>query len=84
MYAILAHSLTHSLPYSLIQALCVFLSLTFLLTGLCKIIPHVHAETYHFLDAVFRNEIVPEWQARVFDQLGVKMHPLVFKFLIGE
>mmetsp|Transcript_11486 Transcript_11486/g.18750 ORF Transcript_11486/g.18750 Transcript_11486/m.18750 type:complete len:160 (-) Transcript_11486:103-582(-) len=66
------------------RALCIFLSMTFLLTGLCKIIPHVHADTYHFLDAAFRNEIVPAWQLRVFNGLGVKVHPLVFKFLVGN
>jgi hypothetical protein len=32
----------------------------------------------------FRNEITPVWQAKLFDKLGVTVHPLVFKFLIGN
>ena len=64
--------------------LCLFLSGTFLLTGLCKMVPHLHPDTYHFLNVLFQSEITPIWQEKVFDQLGVKMHPVVFKFIVGK
>lgn len=64
--------------------LCLFLSLVFLLNGLCKVFPQVHADTFHFLDVAFRNEITPIWQAKVFDRVGLQVHPLVFKFITGN
>jgi hypothetical protein len=60
-----------------------FLALVFLLAGITKVTPSMHAESHIELDLVFRNAIGPLWQKIVFDQIDYKLSAVDFKFCIG-
>lgn len=60
------------------------ISTVFLAAGACKVFPFLHAEAYQYLDDSFTKSFVPVWQRLVFDLIGHKVAPIVFKYLIGN
>lgn len=62
----------------------VIASLVFLAAGACKVFPFIHAEAYEYLDDSFTKSFVPIWQRLVFDLIGHKVAPIVFKYMIGN
>jgi hypothetical protein len=59
-------------------------SLIFLVAGACKVFPFLHAEAFDYFDNTFQNSFVPLWQRLLFDLIGHKVSPVVFKYLIGN
>lgn len=59
-------------------------SSVFFAAGACKVFPFIHGKAYEFIDDTFRNSFVPLWQRLVFDLIGHRVTPIVFKYFIGN
>lgn len=60
------------------------ISCVFLIAGMCKVNPYFHLESYNYMDNSFQTTFTPLWQRLVFDIIGHKIHPIVFKYMIGN
>jgi hypothetical protein len=59
-------------------------SLVFFAAGVCKVFPFVHGKAYEYIDDTFRNSFAPVWQKLLFDFIGHRVTPIVFKYFIGN
>jgi hypothetical protein len=59
-------------------------SLVFFAAGASKVFPFIHGQAYEFVDDTFRNSFAPVWQKLLFDLIGHRLTPIVFKYFIGN
>ena len=62
----------------------VIVSGIFLVAGMSKVNPYLNSESYAFMDSSFQTKFTPVWQKLIFDLIGHKVHPVVFKYMIGN
>jgi len=51
--------------------------------GIMKLTDVFHPETYNLLDAMFKEQFTPVWQAKIGDGIGMKLDPIIFKTSVG-
>ena len=51
-----------------------FVSVIFMMSGLCKVSKSFHPDTYIMLDEAYRSQLIPAWQSNVFDKYKVPLH----------
>jgi uncharacterized membrane protein YphA (DoxX/SURF4 family) len=61
------------------------LSTIFLLSGICKVTPKFHPDTFYLLDGKFRDSFTPYFQREILDKVvgDIRLDPVLFKTSIG-